>query len=80
MTTLAGAPGSCCFTTVQHVGEPKGVVEDLGGAPTYISEPTEMTTPKRVVLFFADVYGAMFINNKLMQDFFASQGKLTFSD
>ncbi|KAF9014599.1 alpha/beta-hydrolase [Hymenopellis radicata] len=75
MATLARPLGDCCFKTVPHEGEPKGTVEDIGGAPTYVSEPPNMTsTPKRVVLFLADVYGPMYINNKLVQDYFASQG------
>ncbi|KIJ09628.1 hypothetical protein PAXINDRAFT_172426 [Paxillus involutus ATCC 200175] len=76
-TTLAGAPGACCFTGVQHSGTPVGRVEDLGGLSTYISEPPAAVvagTHKKVILFLADIYGPLFINNQLLQDYFASSG------
>ncbi|KAH7921534.1 alpha/beta-hydrolase [Leucogyrophana mollusca] len=73
-TTLAGAPGACCWTGVKHSGTPVGQVEEIGGLNTYVSEPPAPT--KNVILFLADVYGPFFINNKLLQDYFASCGFL----
>lgn len=70
--TLASAPGSCCFTGVKHTGTPVGRVEDLGGIQTYISDPPAPT--QKVILFLADVWSPLFINNKLIQDYFASCG------
>ncbi|KAG2033011.1 dienelactone hydrolase [Suillus americanus] len=70
--TLASAPGSCCFTGVKHTGTPVGRIEDLGGIPTYISDPPAPT--QKVILFLADVWGPLFVNNKLIQDYFASCG------
>lgn len=70
--TLASAPGSCCFSGVKHTGTPVGHVEDLGGIPTYISDPPAPT--QKVILFLADVWGPLFVNNKLIQDYFASCG------
>ncbi|KAF8835155.1 alpha/beta-hydrolase [Paxillus ammoniavirescens] len=77
MSTLASPPRACCFTGVQHSGTPVGRVEDLGGLSTYISEPPAAAaagTHKKVILFLADVYGPLFINNQLLQDYFASSG------
>ncbi|KAG7439924.1 alpha/beta-hydrolase [Guyanagaster necrorhizus] len=78
MTTpiLAGAPGECCFTAVKHEGTPAGRIDTITGVPTYVSEPkSPKTTPKpKVVLFFADIYGPLYINNELVQDYFSSQG------
>jgi hypothetical protein len=75
-TTLAGPPSSCCWTGFKHTGTPEGRVEPLGGLDTYIAEtPAAAAGPhKKVLLFFSDVYGPFFINNKLLQDYFASSG------
>ncbi|KAK0471283.1 Alpha/Beta hydrolase protein [Armillaria novae-zelandiae] len=73
---LAGGLGECCFTAVRHEGAPAGKVVTISGVPTYVSEPqTAKTVDKtKVVLFLADVYGPLYINNQLVQDYFASQG------
>ncbi|KAF9235043.1 dienelactone hydrolase family-domain-containing protein [Melanogaster broomeanus] len=76
-STLAGPPGECCFTSVKHSGTPVGRVEELGGLNTYISEPPASVatgTHKKVMLFLADVYSPLYLNNKLLQDYFASCG------
>lgn len=78
-STLAGPPGSCCWTGVKHTGTPEGRVELLGGLNTYIADPPagRTSTPhKKVLLFLADVWGSMFVNNKLLQDYFASCGAI----
>ncbi|KAF9225101.1 alpha/beta-hydrolase [Gyrodon lividus] len=75
--TLAGPPGDCCFSGVKHSGTPIGRVEELGGLSTYISEPPAglgTGTHKKVILFLADIYGPLFVNNQLLQDYFASCG------
>ncbi|KAJ7818778.1 Alpha/Beta hydrolase protein [Mycena olivaceomarginata] len=50
----------------------------IADIPTYLSEPSSsiapQSGPKKVVLFFADVYGPFYLNNQLLQDYFASQG------
>ncbi|KAF8550811.1 hypothetical protein OG21DRAFT_365226 [Imleria badia] len=76
-TTLTSPPGACCWTGIKHVGTPEGRIEPLGGLNTYISEPPPnalLGPHKKVLLFLADAYGPLFINNKLLQDYFASQG------
>ncbi|KAG8214444.1 hypothetical protein J3R82DRAFT_9467 [Butyriboletus roseoflavus] len=76
-TTLAGPPNACCWTGIKHTGTPEGRTEPLGGLETYISEPPANAASephKKVLLFLADAYGPLFINNKLLQDYFASQG------
>ncbi|PBK70277.1 alpha/beta-hydrolase [Armillaria solidipes] len=73
---LAGPLGECCFTAVKHEGTPAGRVDTISGVPTYVSEPPPAKTvgKPKVVLYLADVYGPMYINNQLLQDYFASQG------
>ena len=74
--TLAGPPNACCWTGIKHTGTPEGRIEPLGGLDTYVSEPpanTESRPHKKVLLFLADAYGPLFINNRLLQDYFASQ-------
>jgi dienelactone hydrolase len=76
-TTLAGPPSTCCWTGFKHTGTPEGRIEPLGGLDTYIAEPPAGATSgpeKKVLLFLADVWGALFVNNKLLQDYFASCG------
>jgi dienelactone hydrolase len=63
-----------CFTTVQHYGTPAGRTDVIAGVETYISEPKVSSGTKKVVLFFADVYGPLYLNNQLIQDYFASHG------
>jgi len=74
---LAGPPGSCCFTGVKHSGTPLGRTIAIADIPTYISEPeskAEGEKPKKIILFLADVYGPLYLNNQLLQDYFASHG------
>jgi hypothetical protein len=80
-STLAGPPGDCCFTGVKHSGTPAGKTVSIANVPTYISNPpnaTASTDPKKIILFLADVYGPFFLNNQLLQDYFADRG--VFSD
>lgn len=77
--TLAGTPGEHCITGVRHFGEPTGTVEKIAGVDTYVSQPPQGQQPKAVVLFYADVWGPLYINNKLLQDYFASQGRFSLS-
>lgn len=74
--TLAGAPGDCCFQGVKHTGTPVGKSIDIASVPTYISEPLTKGADgqQKIILFFADVYGPFFLNNQLLQDYFAENG------
>ncbi|KAJ7853703.1 hypothetical protein B0H14DRAFT_2758047 [Mycena olivaceomarginata] len=61
-----------CFTGVKHNGEPVGKTIIIGDIPTYVSEPPSSADGhKKVVLFFADVFGPFYLNNQLLQDYFA---------
>ncbi|TFK91184.1 alpha/beta-hydrolase [Polyporus arcularius HHB13444] len=73
--TLAGAPGDCCRKTVQHDGEARGKVETIAGVETYVARPADGSN-KKVILFFADVYGALYINAELIMDYWADNGYL----
>ncbi|CAA7266420.1 unnamed protein product [Cyclocybe aegerita] len=74
-SSLLAAPGDCCFQLVKHSGEPVGRKTTIGGFETYISEPlADIAGPKKVLLYFSDLFGPFFINAKLVQDYFASHG------
>ncbi|KAI0640321.1 Alpha/Beta hydrolase protein [Trametes polyzona] len=74
--TLAGPPGDCCRQTVQHVGEPKGTVETIAGVETYTARPPGGTIGNKIILFFADVFGPLYVNSKLLMDYWAENGFL----
>ncbi|KAF8198272.1 dienelactone hydrolase [Mycena galopus ATCC 62051] len=78
MATIAHPPCDSCLTGVKHSGDPVGKTVTIADIPTYVSEPPPSIAtpsgPKKVVLFFADVYGPFYLNNQLLQDYFASQG------
>ncbi|KJA22044.1 hypothetical protein HYPSUDRAFT_41442 [Hypholoma sublateritium FD-334 SS-4] len=72
---LAGPLGDCCIKGLKHEGEPVGRIETIAGFETYISDPPVGTTGrKKVIIYFADVFGPFYINAKLLQDYFASHG------
>jgi len=75
---LAGPIGDHCVQGVQHTGTPVGRVETIAGVETYVSDPpTGSTAPgesPKVILYFADIYSPLFINAKLLQDYFAAHG------
>ena len=74
---LAGPPGDCCVKGVKHFGEPSGEIITIAGIPTYISKPPpakEGSKDKKIILYLADVFGPLFINAQLLQDYYASYG------
>ena len=71
---LAHPPGEHCVTGVKHVGDPRGSVEKINGIDTYVAIPPTGTKTKGVILFYADVFGPLYVNNMLIQDYFAEQG------
>ncbi|KAF9042324.1 Alpha/Beta hydrolase protein [Panaeolus papilionaceus] len=71
---LAGPPGDCCVRGVKHTGEPVGSKKTIAGVETYVSNPPSSSGTKKVVLFFADVFGPFYVNAQLLQDYFASRG------
>ncbi|KAF7328757.1 hypothetical protein MVEN_02504400 [Mycena venus] len=76
--TIAHPHCDGCFTGVKHSGEPVGNTVTIADIPTYVSEPPPSVAtrsgPKKIVLFFSDVYGLFYLNNQLLQDYFAAQG------
>jgi hypothetical protein len=62
---------------VQHTGTPTGSLEILAGTNTYvvwgISEGSQDKRP-RIVLYFPNVFGPLYVNNQLLMDYFASHG------
>ncbi|KAI0066731.1 alpha/beta-hydrolase [Artomyces pyxidatus] len=78
MSSAMSSPGDCCIKTVQHTGDPRGVEETIGGVNTYVARPPgeQQDHYDRIILYFANVYGPLYINNRLLMDFFSSQGYL----
>ncbi|RPD54501.1 alpha/beta-hydrolase [Lentinus tigrinus ALCF2SS1-6] len=80
-TILAGPCGDCCSRTVQHSGVARGTIEVIANLQTYVARPhpnledTQLRKLK-VILFFADVFGALYINSKLAMDYWADNGYL----
>ncbi|KIM83119.1 hypothetical protein PILCRDRAFT_819887 [Piloderma croceum F 1598] len=73
--TLASVPSECCFTGFKHTGTPSGTTTTIAGVNTYVSEPKESHSGSaKVVVFFSDVYGPLYLNNQLVQDYFATCG------
>jgi len=76
-SVLAGPPGDCCFKGVKHFGEPSGETITIAGVQTYISKPPpakDSSHDKKIILYLADVYGPLYINAQLLQDYYASHG------
>jgi len=74
---LASEPSACCLKEgFKHEGTPVGKIITIAGVETYVSEPSETTTPgqKKVIMYFSDVWGALSNNAKLLQDYYASHG------
>ena len=74
---LAGPLGPDCTTGTKHDGKPTGKNITIAGVPTYLAEPKSdinVEAPK-VLLFYSDIFSAFFVNNQLLQDYFATQGK-----
>lgn len=71
---LAGPSGDCCVQGVKHTGMALGKTIKIADVETYITQPQGATGSKRIMLYFADIYGPFYLNAQLLQDFFASQG------
>ena len=69
---LAHPPGDHCVTGVKHTGDPQGKIEEINGVETYVAFPSSKA--KGVILFYADVFGPLYVNNMLIMDYFAEQG------
>ncbi|PCH34364.1 alpha/beta-hydrolase [Wolfiporia cocos MD-104 SS10] len=76
MATIANSPGQCCLKSVEHTGTARGTTEKIAGVDTYISRPANLGEDRRIILFFADVYGPFFLNSQLIMDYWASHGYL----
>ena len=72
---ISETPSGCCFTGFKHEGTPGGHEISLGGMQTYMSTPLKPTN--KILFFFADIMGPFYVNNKLLQDYFASNGALS---
>ncbi|OSX66866.1 hypothetical protein POSPLADRAFT_1051034 [Postia placenta MAD-698-R-SB12] len=76
MAPVVNSPRECCIKTVEHSGTAGGTTEIIAGVPTYVSRPQSQGESRKIVLFFADVYGPFFLNSQLLMDYWASHGYL----
>ncbi len=72
---LAGPHGDACFKGVKHSGNPVGKTVEIAGISTYVAEPKPGAEVKGIILFFADIFGPFYVNNQLLQDYFAENGE-----
>lgn len=61
-----------CFSGHIHNGTPRGTIQDLHGARTYVTLPPNDTQPKNTIIFFCDAFGLNLVNNKLVADQYAA--------
>jgi hypothetical protein len=72
---LAGPPGACCAKSFHYEGTAIGRTETFASIETYVSDQCASAGDNKKVLFFlSDIHGPFYINNQLLQDYFASQG------
>ncbi|TEB20084.1 alpha/beta-hydrolase [Coprinellus micaceus] len=69
---LAGPIGPDCVDGAKHGGEARGTNVTFADVPTYYAEPSEPSG--NVILFFSDIYSPFYVNNQLLQDYFAGEG------
>ena len=81
--TLAKPCGECCFHDrsggkIQHSGTPRGKFETIAGVPTYVARPLHADeggrAPRKVLLFFADVFGPLYVPSQRAMDYWADHG------
>ena len=69
-TSGSNVPHDCCTRSAQHSGVPRGTVELITGMQTYVARPhpdshQAVQRYSKVILFFADVFRALYTNSKL---------------
>ncbi|KAJ8495072.1 hypothetical protein ONZ51_g1914 [Trametes cubensis] len=72
---LTGPLGKCCTRTVPHSGVARGTVEVIAGLATR-RRGGRGERGGKVILYFADVFGPLYINSKLAMDYWAAHGYL----
>ncbi|KAL1950920.1 hypothetical protein VTO73DRAFT_69 [Trametes versicolor] len=74
---LTGPLGPCCARTIPHLGVARGTTEQIAGLTTYVARPAEThAAGLRVILYFADVFGPLYLNGQLAMDYWAEHGYL----
>ncbi|KIJ56355.1 hypothetical protein M422DRAFT_23639 [Sphaerobolus stellatus SS14] len=63
-----------CYATVTHDGTPTGKFEEINGVNTYVALPSGDYPKEKAILFLTDIFGAQYVNNKLLADDFAKNG------
>jgi hypothetical protein len=74
---LASPPGPCCIQNVKHEGTPVGETIKIAGIKTYRSKPRKLVEgqKQKILLFYSDIMGTFSVNNLLVQDAYADNGK-----
>ncbi|KXN92792.1 Protein AIM2 [Leucoagaricus sp. SymC.cos] len=72
---ISGPHSDLCFTGVKHTGGAAGKTTELGGIATNVAE-LKSGEAKGIILYFSDVHGPFYINNQLIQDYYAENGFL----
>ncbi|OJT14002.1 Protein AIM2 [Trametes pubescens] len=76
---LTGPLGPCCTRsgTVPHSGAARGTTEQIAGLTTYVARPAAPHAGGlRVIMYFADVFGPLYLNGQLAMDYWAEHGYL----
>ncbi|KAG2005434.1 dienelactone hydrolase [Coprinopsis cinerea AmutBmut pab1-1] len=73
---LASAVDKDCLEGTEYEGIAKGWNVTIAGVHTYYVRPSgpPKPGPRKVLLFYSDVYSAFFPNNFILQDWYADQG------
>jgi hypothetical protein len=65
-----------CVSGARYHGRSAGKNVSIAGVPTYYAQPRPKPGPKKVILFFSDIYGPFADNNFMLQDQYAREGAL----
>ncbi|KAH6901633.1 Alpha/Beta hydrolase protein [Coprinopsis sp. MPI-PUGE-AT-0042] len=72
---LAPEIGDDCVSGARYSGRAVGKNVSIAGVPTYYTKPRHSKPgPKKVILFFSDIYGPFADNNFMLQDQYAGEG------
>lgn len=77
MAAITGNIGECCVKEIRHTGTATGTVVTIAGLQSYIAYPPDEATEShsKILIYFPDVFGPMWINSQLIMDWFAKQGQ-----
>lgn len=76
MAAITGKIGECCVKEIRHTGEATGAITEIANISSYIAYPPGQAvgTYSKILIYFPDAFGPMWINSQLIMDWFAKQG------